>query len=130
MKFLISILFTGFAASTFAQSETSPFVPNYECRLMLILEDNKHEEIDEKFLADYGSRGHGGMERIYENGRNKVIVQASNNWMAIQWEQSGKIVTAGHFVISKPSDFHRVVIMMNPKNTYEQVSLDCSPEPE
>lgn len=102
-------------------------VPNYECQLIVVV-DEKSENMHEKFMADYASGSHGGREYRFNKGPQSVTVMASNNWMAIHWERAGQVIAEGHFAISKPSDFHRVILMLNPKNLDEQVSLDCSPE--
>lgn len=126
--FLSAITFVWGVSVSAQETKELPLVPNYNCQVILIVE-NENEVIHEKFMADFASGSHGGREYVFEKGPQTVIVMASNNWMAVQWERADKIVAAGHFAISKPTlDFHRVVLLLNPKNPNEQVSLDCSPE--
>lgn len=103
-------------------------VPNYECRLIVAASEPSHS-LEKNFMADYASGSHGGREHQFSNGIHEVTLQASNNWMALRWVKNGELVAEGLSAISKASDFDRVMILRNPKNSDEQVSLDCSPEP-
>lgn len=119
--------FGSLAPKAFAFDE-SKIVPNYECRLIVYVE-NTEEIMEEQFLADhFGLGGHGGQVREFTKGQQKVAVQASNNWIALSWWKGEKLIAAGTFAISKASDFYRVAILANPENPTEQVSLDCNPE--
>lgn len=102
-------------------------VPNYECQVIVFV-DSTEEHIQRKFMADHASGGHGGREYHFSNETQSVTVMASHNWMAVRWEQKKKLIAEGHFVISKSSDFDRVVLLKNPNNVNEQVTLDCHPE--
>lgn len=117
----------------FSNSKTSAkelnfnIVPNYNCQVILAAE-SEEESFEEHFLADYASGSHGGREYEFKRKGHVLTVLASNNWMAIHWEKEGETVAEGHFVVSEAAGFHRVILLINPKNRNQQVSLDCSPE--
>gem|GEM_PF-1670539 len=119
--------FFGFSSPSFAEEAAPVLVPNYNCEVIAIAGEAK-DVLDQKFKADYASGMHGGREYTFENSVQKVTLLASNNWMAVRWEKNGEVIAFGHYATSKPSDDYRVILMLNPKNEEEQVSLECHPE--
>ena len=122
---LLALLLSG----TLGHAQTDSFmVPNYDCQLIVVAKDSS-KSFDKKFQADYASGSHGGRALTFENGSEKVVLQASNNWLALDWYRDGKLVAAGLTASSDPYLGSRALILMNPRDTEEQISLDCSPEP-
>jgi len=121
---LLALLLSG----TLGHAQTDSFlVPNYDCQLIVVAKD-RSKSFEEKFQADYFSGSHGGRPLTFEKGNQKVVLQASNNWLSLDWYRGGQLVAAGLTASSEPTTGSRALILMNPRNTDEQISLDCSPE--
>lgn len=123
-------LFTLLLSATLGHAQNQSFmVPNYDCQLIVVTSDDSRS-FQKKFQADYYSGSHGGRDFTFENGTEKVILQASNNWMSLNWFSGDQLLAAGLSASSEPTMGSRALIVVNPLNSEEQVSLDCTPESE
>ena len=114
-----------------AEPITPELVADYKCEIILYRQAPA-KGFSQVFMSSYSSGSHGGMSQTFGEGLNGgtdvVTVQASNNWMAMNWEQNGKVIANGLAAVSAPSKDYRVMILRNPNNLEEQVSLDCAPD--
>lgn len=102
-------------------------VPNfYSCRVILVAKDISGGVAEKPFttMADSGSHGGGGFEFAFE--KHKVGILADAKWMAISWMRDGKNVSQATFSSSVANSGAQVLILANPADVDEQVSLDCN----
>ena len=84
------------------------------------------EFLEQKFEAPNGSQGHGGPEQNVKGKVNEVITMADGKWLGISWWKNGELIAESINLIRDVIAQPRVLIVYNPKNVEEQVSLDCS----
>lgn len=102
-------------------------VADYKCQLIVVRDDHT-KSFTKHFKSSFASGGHGGMEQTFGEGEDIVTVQATHNWLAVQWIQNEELLTVVHFVMAESSKSARVALILNPKNLNEQVTLDCEPD--
>lgn len=94
-----------------------------ECHITVVTDK---ETLENTFTALEQSAGHGAAGPAINGQFNRVEVKADGMWLGINWTQDGELVAESISVIGSSSEKARVLIVYNPKNNNEQVSLDCA----
>ncbi len=90
----------------------------------LIVTDS--EFVEKSYEAPDSSKGHDVPEIIVKGEQNELTVMADGKWLGMSWRQNGELIAESVNLIRVEITQPRVLIMYNPKNTNEQVSLDCA----
>ena len=93
-----------------------------ECNVIVYTDS---ETLEKSFNAPKYSEGHKVPEMSLSGKANEVIVMADAKWLGISWHQSGQLIAESVTLIRDIVSMPRALIIYNPKNTDEQVSLDC-----
>lgn len=100
----------------------------FNCYIIGILDkqDDDGFEFDFEIEINDGSRGtHGGPERSFKFKNHEVVVVANDRWLGLAWWVNGKKIGESVTLSTATNAQSRVVLLMNPKNEYERVSITC-----
>ncbi len=94
-----------------------------ECEVLVITGE---EFLEQKFEAPMASQGHGGPEQTVKGEVNEVTTMADGKWLGISWRKNGELIAESINLIRDMISQPRVLIVYNPKNVDEQVSINCA----
>jgi hypothetical protein len=120
------------APVAFAQSlgDIAPPVapaPTYSCQVILIATDLPQGSLTFKYTVSPTNVGsHGGQEFPFAAGTHKISAISNDRWLGITWTKAGVLVASSVFARSEVNQGSMALIIYNPQNPEEQVSLDCS----
>lgn len=115
------------SAPVFAGAQTLTEI-TYVCEVLLVADDVPADQGTWKFQAALQSEGgHGGTPQAFTTGHHEVQVIADGTWLGIIWNQDGRKIAQGLFVMG-PLDraLHRVGLLFDPSDNGAQVSIGCS----
>ena len=117
--------------SPWTEGVVSPSVgesKEFLCNIILYSEDDQ-EMIDTKITIKDKAASHGGPYKLLTSvgGVNQIRFAIDGRWIKLQWYVSQKLVAAGIMVISDSVAVHRGVILYNPSNLEDQLSVGCEP---
>lgn len=115
MQFLTILL-------TFLTVQNALAFETLTCNVIVVAED---EYIEKELKVMKVTKGHGAPELSVEGKTNQVTAMADGKWLGLKWLKNGKLVAESVNLIRNESDQPRVLIMYNPNNTDEQVSIGC-----
>ena len=119
MKFLVLFLLIFTASSAQARS-----VSSIVCDAIVYTEFEVLEK--EGVALPLAVMGHGGEPFEVKGEQNEVIFNADGRWLGVDWYQNGEPIAHALFLLSEIIETPRVMLVFNPKNLEEQVSLNCS----
>lgn len=129
-KIIFSLFILGCCSFTqFSSAETVkkplPTKKTYSCTVLVIADDLK--EVGEfHFTMDaVADESHGGSPKVFSIEKHQITVLTTGRWMAISWSRSGELLSETVTARSDDNAGSQVLIVYNPKNTNEQVSLGC-----
>lgn len=123
MRILISTIFL--LAGILAHAAPSDRV--YKCELVVIAEGVPNGALSQSFeRPDSAPGGHGGEYLPFEFGSHIVLVQADGKWRSIYWVNGETVIAHVVTATSQPVAGDQALIVVNPKDEQEQVSLSCS----
>lgn len=102
---------------------TSLSVQALECNVIIVTDQ---EVVEGSFEAPIKSQGHNVPEQTVEGKINKVSAMADGKWLGISWSQNEELIAESINLIRDSISQPRVLIVYNPKNVDEQVSIDCA----
>jgi hypothetical protein len=94
-----------------------------DCNVIVYTQE---EVIEKSFKAPMVSEGHDVPEFTFKSTINEVTAMADGKWLGITWSKNNEIIAESINLIRDMIDQPRVLIIYNPKNREEQVSLDCA----
>ena len=100
----------------------------YSCFIIGILDkqDDTGFEFDFEMEINDKTRGsHGGQERTFKFKNHEVVAVANDKWLGLAWWKSGRKIGESVTLSTATNAQSRVVLLMNPKNEYERVSITC-----
>lgn len=123
MRFLIGSLcfFAGMAASA------APTNRVIKCNLVIVAEGAPGGTQDVNFeRPEVAPGGHGGEYLPFEFGPHIVLAQVDGKWRSIYWVKGETVIA--NIVTATAESLHsdQALIVINPNNDQEQVSLSCS----
>lgn len=124
MKFILSICLSFSSIGAWGAAPTS-----YDCDLMILSKDLKDGIFEVNFVRPAIEEGkHGGDPIRYAAGPFEVYLLVDGKWRSVSWWREGKVIAEAITLAQDiyPSD--HVVILYNPENREEQVSLNCQPK--
>lgn len=99
-----------------------------DCFIIGALDEDENSGFDFNFsvsVNDANRGSHGGEEKTFEYKNNKVVAVANDRWLGLAWwvgdKKIGETVTLSTSLDSKS----RVLVLINPENEYERVSITC-----
>jgi hypothetical protein len=112
--------------SILATSASADIPSKYECKVIIVAKDLPNGSDVKEYVAPAltGSHGGSGFEFTFEN--HKVGILSDAKWMAISWMRDGKYLAKATFASSLENQGAQVLILGNPADDEEQVSLDCA----
>jgi hypothetical protein len=111
--------------SVLAISAAADIPSKYQCKVILMARDLPNEYAEQAFVAPAMSGSHGGQGREFQFENHRIGILSDAKWMAISWEHNGKTVSRATFASSLENQGAQVLILSNPADDEEQVSLDC-----
>lgn len=84
------------------------------------------ETFEKKFSTSPYSQGHSVPEFVAEGKRSKITAMADGKWLGLSWFLDDELIAESISLIRDTIKQPRVLILYNPQNQDEQVSLDCS----
>lgn len=109
-----------------AQSLPSKEEVYYDCTVRLIAEDLPNGSMEVSFKRPAAGGPHGGDGLEFKFGKHLVLAAIDSKWRNLEWQKSGEIIASTVSVTLNPYDGPHALILYNPKNTSEQLALDCS----
>ena len=94
-----------------------------DCEVLIITDQ---EFVEGTLEAPSASQGHNVPEKVIKGESNEVVAMADGKWLGISWKQKGELIAESINLLRDLADQPRVLIVYNPKNTHEQVSISCS----
>lgn len=101
---------------------TSQSVFAINCTAMVL---TATEELEKRLNVPFVNDGHGGSEFMIQGQENRVLIMADGKWLGIRWEQNGEAIGESVTLLRDAVTQPRVLIMYNPNNLDEQVSISC-----
>lgn len=95
---------------------------SYGCTVIIVADDLVYEK---DFTAVNRGGTHGGEEYTFREGNHEVTLLADGKWQGISWWHKGQLISESISVLQTTYSQSRVMIAYNPKNTGEQVSVNC-----
>lgn len=93
-----------------------------DCQVQIITDQ---EYVINDLVVPLEGPGHGAPEVEVMGEFNQVTAMADGQWLGLRWEQSGVLVAESLNVLRDVVTQPRTMIVYNPKNTEEQVSISC-----
>ncbi len=93
------------------------------CEVLVITDK---EFIEETFIAPVESQGHDVPEMTVTGTNHEVTAMADGKWLGLSWRSNSVLVAESISLIRDVTTQPRVLIMYNPQNTEEQVSINCN----
>jgi hypothetical protein len=106
--------------------ENKIFKPvHFNCRIYAVV-SSPTDEIEKEFKVSLKGSPHGGDPFSFQSARQQVNVTADGTWLVVEWTVDGKVLAKG--MVAQSSDLveHRALVLYNPRDDGEQVSLSCS----
>jgi hypothetical protein len=106
--------------------ENKIFKPvHFDCRTYAVV-GSPSDEIEKEFKVNLKGESHGGDPFSFQSARQQVNVTADGTWLVVEWTVDGKVLAKG--MVAQSSDLvgHRALVLYNPRDDGEQVSLSCS----
>lgn len=132
MKALIALMLVFTAAVTKAGEipvQQKPVLTGYECTIRLFAKDLPNNGFQEvTFPRPLQGGAHGGQPNSYTFGKHTVEALIDSKWRNLTWWIDGKLVAATVSAKSEVVAGYDTVILYNPANTDEEVSVACSPK--
>lgn len=114
-----------FLASSLFAAQPMPQV-EYHCKLTVVADDIEKGYGEVEFDRPEAAPGsHGGDVTHLEFGPHSVDVQIDGRWRTIVWSRNGKMLGNIMTVSQAPHRTNHVIVMVNPLNEDEQISLVC-----
>lgn len=119
--FSFSVFLGASTLSAFAHA----FGKQFSCRLIFAGENSSYEK---EFLVIHDpAASHGGEPQQFTYLKHTFVVLSDAKWMGLNWRYGDAVLAESVFTQSLDSKDSRVLLVFNPNNTEEQVSLSCSP---
>lgn len=93
-----------------------------QCQVIVVTEE---EHIEENFVAPATSQGHNVPEMTVTGQRHEVTAMADGKWLGLSWRKDGELLAESISLIRDVTSQPRVLLIYNPVNVDEQISLDC-----
>lgn len=100
----------------------------FNCFIIGILDTQDDAGFEFEFevdIKDHHQGSHGGSERTFVFENHEVVVVANDRWLGLAWWVDGEKVGESVTLSTATHVQSRVVLLMNPKNDYERVSITC-----
>ena len=99
----------------------------YDCQVIIVAKDVVDGSVTFKYQVTPQNNGsHGGIEYPFASGNHKVSVLSNGRWLGISWWRSDVLVAETVFARSEDNMGSEALIIYNPADQEEQVSVDCS----
>jgi hypothetical protein len=126
---LFVVLMLCFASSSQARIPKDMFQQNiFDCYIIGIIDDGRNGSFEFDFTVDLNKQGggtHGGDERVFNYEKDEVVVIANDRWLGLAWWRGGRKLGETVNLQTDLSTQSRVLILMNPENDNERVSITC-----
>jgi hypothetical protein len=123
MKILSLIIFG--LLSTHAMADATPPSTDLQCHVMVFATDLTNGMAETEYAAPLSSGAHGGKDYAFKFQDHQVAVNSDGKWLNITWVHKGILVAMGTSVRSENVQNAAVMILYNPNNQDEQVSVNC-----
>lgn len=121
---ILNFLVGGVAKAEIAPGFDSFFkAVKFNCQVIAITQGGSI--LEKKFTVNQNSKGHGGEDFVFEDGLQKIVGMADGTWMGLEWYVKGKLVAKGLFAQNQNTVESRVLVLFNPAEEDDQLSLDC-----
>ncbi len=101
-------------------------VKNYSCTVIVVADDLTDGSMEKTFDVLGSSASHGGNEILFEAENHEVTLLSNGKWMGISWKRDGELLAETVVARSDENQASQTMIVYNPANVDEQVSLSCS----
>lgn len=107
----------------------SPAVPTYDCEVIIVADDLPNGSADFRYTTDgKASATHLATASYpFEVQEYKISAISNARWFGIVWSKNGTPIARAMNVRSDDMTKPQAMMVYNPTNDDEEVSLDCSP---
>lgn len=131
MRLIILFATLLFGLGSQAQNQSPPTPETYDCNLDIFANDLPNQFGETHFKAIGPQvQVHGGPSYDFTFANYKVSVLANSRWRGISWWAGERLIA--QTIHAQPNDslVDEVLILSNPADTDQFISLECAPTPK
>ncbi|MCB0407168.1 MAG: hypothetical protein KDD34_03125 [Bdellovibrionales bacterium] len=130
-NFIYSFIIISTSISTSALAQVDGLFKNntFDCAVIGFIsnDENKGFEFTFQIVQNQNSNeAHGGKERSFTYKNHEVTVVANDKWLGLAWWINNKKIGETIYVHTDPNVSSRTLLLMNPLNDEDQLSLNCN----
>jgi hypothetical protein len=94
--------------------------------LLIMVASNRSSILKETFIADLDNSIHRASSRSFAKDEYQIDVVANEGWMGLSWRKGARELGSSLTNVESEAGRHRVLLIRNPENPADQLSLSCS----
>jgi hypothetical protein len=124
---LLGTAIASVAVTSISLAQPKEDKPILETKCLLIMVANgRAATLEESFIADSDNTIHRAGTRTFSKDDYQVDVVANDGWMGLTWKKGTRLIGSALTGVANVTGPNRVLILPNPENPGDQVSLTCS----